>query len=470
MASAKTMLQKIVELHTVARNDDGDLLLYVDYNVVHEGPFYAFDGLAQERREVLRPAQTIAFADHYVPTTGRERGSAGIADPEARSMVERLQANAQRTGIVHYGIDHPQQGIMHVVVPELGMAHPGMVIVGSDSHTCTNGAFGALAFGVGASQVKHVLATQTLWFKMPRAMRITVDGELGAGVSAKDLVLAVIVRIGMAGGSGRAIEYAGEAVQALSMEARMTLCNMTIEAGARAGMIAPDQTTFDYLQDKPHAPQGEAWQQAHAFWKMLPSDAGAVFDSEVVLDGASVSPMVTWGTTQDEACGVGERVPDPASFEDPGRRSRAEHALAYMAIAPGTPVRDIAIDRVFIGSCTNSRLEDLRAAARVASGHKARVPAIVVPGSRTVKRQAEAEGLDQVFLSAGFEWRDAGCSMCTGSNGDLVPHGERCASTSNRNMAGRQGKGSRTHLMSPAMAAAAAVTGRITDVRELLGS
>lgn len=470
MPTAKTMLQKIVELHTVTRSDDGDLLLYVDYNVVHEGPFYAFDGLDREGRNVLRPAQTIAFADHYVPTTGRERGSAGIADPEARSMVERLQANAQRTGIVHYGIDHPQQGIMHVVVPELGMAHPGMLIVGSDSHTCTNGAFGALAFGVGASQIKHVLATQTLWFKMPRAMRITVEGKLGAGVSAKDLVLAVIARIGMAGGSGSAIEYAGEAVRALSMEARMTLCNMTIEAGARAGMIAPDKSTFDYLRDKPYAPQGAAWQPAREFWETLRSDPGALFDAEVVLGGASVPPMVTWGTSQDEACGVDERVPEPASFDDAGRRSRAVHALAYMAIAPGTPVRDISIDRVFIGSCTNSRLEDLRAAARIAHGRKARIPAIVVPGSRTVKRQAEAEGLDQVFLDAGFEWRDAGCSMCTGSNGDLVPHGERCASTSNRNMAGRQGKGSRTHLMSPAMAAASAVTGRISDVRELLGS
>lgn len=470
MPAAATMLQKIVELHTVARSDDGDLLLYVDYNVVHEGPFYAFDALAREGREILRPAQTLAFADHYVPTTGRELGSAGIADPEARSMVERLQQNAQRTGIVHYGIDHPQQGIMHVVVPELGMAHPGMVIVGSDSHTCTNGAFGALAFGVGASQIKHVLATQTLWFKMPRAMRITVSGALGSGVSAKDLVLAVIAHIGMAGGSGSAIEYAGPAVSALSMEARMTLCNMTIEAGARAGMIAPDAATFDYLRDKPYAPQGPAWEKARAFWETLPSDPDAVFDAEVAIDGSRVPPMVTWGTSQDEACGVCDRVPDPASFDDAGRRARAEHALAYMGIAPGTPVRDIAIDRVFIGSCTNSRLEDLRAAARVASGRKARIPAIVVPGSRTVKRQAEAEGLDRIFREAGFEWRDAGCSMCTGSNGDLVPRGERCASTSNRNMEGRQGKGSRTHLMSPAMAAAAAVTGRICDVRELTGS
>jgi 3-isopropylmalate/(R)-2-methylmalate dehydratase large subunit len=469
MPTAKTLLQKIVDLHTVTESDDGDLLLYVDYNVVHEGPFYAFDGLAREGRDVVRPAQTLAFADHYVPTKGRERGSAGIADPEARSMVERLQKNAERTGIVHYGIDHPQQGIMHVVVPELGMAHPGMVIVGSDSHTCTNGAFGALAFGVGASQIKHVLATQTLWFKMPRAMRITVNGQLAAGVSAKDLVLAVIARIGMAGGSGSAIEYAGAAVSALSLEARMTLCNMTIEAGARAGLIAPDEKTFEYLRNKPHAPQGSAWNEARAFWETLPSDPGAAFDTEVAIEGSGVAPMVTWGTSQDEACAVCDPVPDPASFEDSGRRSRAEHALAYMGIVPNTPVRDIAIDRVFIGSCTNARLEDLRLAAQVASGRKARIPAIVVPGSRTVKRQAEAEGLHDIFLNAGFEWRDAGCSMCTGSNGDLVPAGERCASTSNRNMEGRQGKGSRTHLMSPAMAAAAAITGRISDVRDFIG-
>ncbi len=465
-----TMLRKIIDLHTVTRSGDGDLLLYVDYNVVHEGPFYAFDGLAREGRDILRPLQTVAFADHYVPTTGRARGSAGIRDAEARGMVERLQSNAQRTGIVHYGIDHPQQGIMHVVAPELGMTHPGMLIVGSDSHTCTNGAFGALAFGVGASQIKHILATQTLWFKAPRAMRLTVNGELATGVSAKDLILAIIARLGIGGGSGSAIEYAGHAVRALSMEARMTLCNMTIEAGARAGMVAPDEKTYEYLRSTPYAPQGAAWEQAQEFWASLPSDPGAEFHTEIEMDGSKVAPMVTWGTSQDEACGVDETVPDPASFADPGRRARATHALAYMAIEAGTPVSNIAIDRVFIGSCTNARLEDLRAAARVADGHRARIPAIVVPGSRTVKREAEAEGLHEIFLRAGFEWRDSGCSMCTGSNGDLVPRGERCASTSNRNMEGRQGKGSRTHLMSPAMAAAAAIAGRIVDVRPLLRS
>ena len=463
---AATLLQKITDLHTVTRTEDGDLLLYVDYNVVHEGPFYAFDGLAREGREVLRPSQTLGFADHYVPTVGRERGTAGIADPEARAMVERLEQNAERTGIVHFGLSHPQQGIMHVVVPELGMAHPGMLIVGSDSHTCTNGALGAVAFGVGASQIKHVLATQTVWFRQPRAMRITVGGELGAGVSAKDLALAIISRIGMAGGSGYAIEYAGSGVRALSMEGRMTLCNMTIEAGARAGLISPDEKTFEYLQGKRHAPRGDAWDQALAFWKTLPSDKGAVFDAEIRMNGSDVQPMVTWGTSQDEASPVSDNVPDPRTITDSARRLRAEHALAYMGLEPGTRISDIAIDRVFIGSCTNARLEDLRDAARVARGQKVRIPAIVVPGSMSVKREAEAEGLHEIFRNAGFEWREPGCSMCTGSNGDLVPKGERCASTSNRNMEGRQGKGSRTHLVSPAMAAAAAIAGRLADVRE----
>lgn len=461
-----TMQQKIIDLHTVTRTEDGDLLLYVDYNVVHEGPFYAFDGLAREGRDVLRPSQTLGFADHYVPTVGRERGTAGIADPEARAMVERLEQNAERTGIVHFGLSHPQQGIMHVVVPELGMAHPGMLIVGSDSHTCTNGALGAVAFGVGASQIKHVLATQTVWFRQPRAMRITVGGELGAGVSAKDLALAIISRIGMAGGSGYAIEYAGSGVRALSMEGRMTLCNMTIEAGARAGLISPDEKTFEYLQGKRHAPRGDAWDQALAFWKTLPSDKGAVFDAEIRMNGSDVQPMVTWGTSQDEASPVSDNVPDPRTITDSARRLRAEHALAYMGLEPGTRISDIAIDRVFIGSCTNARLEDLRDAARVARGQKVRIPAIVVPGSMSVKREAEAEGLHEIFRNAGFEWREPGCSMCTGSNGDLVPKGERCASTSNRNMEGRQGKGSRTHLVSPAMAAAAAIAGRLADVRE----
>jgi 3-isopropylmalate/(R)-2-methylmalate dehydratase large subunit len=467
--AARTLLSKIVDLHTIATREDGERLLYIDTNVVHEGPFYAFDGLKREGRSVARPMQTVGFADHYVPTLGREKGSAGIADAEARGMVERLAENAQRTGIVHFGIDHPEQGIMHVVAPELGMAHPGMVIVGSDSHTCTNGAFAALAFGIGASQVKHVLATQTLWVRPPRAMRIAIDGALARAVSAKDLALAIIAKIGMSGGAGSAIEYAGSTVDAMGMEGRMTLCNLTIEAGARAGIVAPDEKTFEYLRGKPYAPSGDSWAEALAFWKTMRSDEGAVFDSEVRLDGSAVQPMATWGTSQDEACAISGRVPDPRDIDDAPRRARAEHALRYMDLAPGTLLSDVAIDRVFIGSCTNARLDDLRAAAEIARGRKARIPAIVVPGSMSVKRAAEAEGLHEIFQSAGFEWRDPGCSMCTGANGDLVPRGERCASTSNRNMEGRQGKGSRTHLVSPATAAAAAVTGRLADVREIVG-
>lgn len=464
----RTMLEKIVDLHAIERRGDDEVLLYIDYNVVHEGPFYAFDGLQREGRRVRRPRQTIGCADHYVPTTRRELGTAGIADPEARAMVERLESNAARTGIVHFGLAHPDQGIMHVVVPELGMVHPGMVVVGSDSHTCTNGAFGALAFGIGASQVKHVMATQSLWYRMPRQLRIDVDGRLPSGVSAKDLALAILARIGIAGGNRSSIEYAGSAIDGLDMEGRMTLCNLTIEAGARSGMIAPDDATCAYLRGKPHAPRGADWDAAHAFWRTMGSDAGARWDAVVSVDAARIAPMVTWGTCQDEACGIDERVPDPRSIEDPGRRARAEHAQRYMELAPGTAMQDIAIDRVFIGSCTNARLEDIRTAARVARGRRARIPAIVVPGSMGVKRAAEAEGLHEILLGAGFEWRAPGCSMCTGSNGDLVPAGERCASTSNRNMEGRQGKGSRTHLVSPAMAAAAAIAGRLCDCREFL--
>ena len=465
---AKTLFDKIWNLHLIAQPEaDGEALLYVDWNLVHEGPFYAFDGLRQDNRAVRRPAQTLAFADHYVPTTQRTLGSAGVADPEARTMIEQLAANAARTQIIHFGMQHRQQGIMHVVGPELGLAQPGMLISGADSHTTTYGAFGALGYGVGASQVKHILATQTVWYRRPKQMRVTVDGALPDGVTAKDLILAVIARIGIGGAQGHVIEFDGSAIAALSMEARMTVCNMALESGARAGMIAPDQTTFDYLHTCQYAPQGAQWDAALAFWKTLPTDADAAYDVSVRLDASALAPMVTWGTNQDEAAPVSGRVPDPASFADPERRTRAAAALDYMQLAPGTLLSDIRIDRVFIGSCTNGRLEDLRAAAQVASGRTATVPAIVVPGSMSVKRAAEAEGLDRIFLAAGFEWRDPGCSMCTGSNGDKVPAGERCASTSNRNFVGRQGRGSRTHLVSPAMAAAAAVRGRLTDVRAL---
>jgi 3-isopropylmalate/(R)-2-methylmalate dehydratase large subunit len=464
----KTLFEKIWHLHLVARpQDSAESLLYVDLNLVHEGPFYAFDGLRQERRPVHRPEQTVAFADHYVPTTRRDQGVAAIADAEARVMVEQLARNAAATRIVHFGLEHPEQGIMHVVGPELGMAQPGLLVSGADSHTSTYGAFGVLGFGVGASQVKHILATQTVWYRKPKVMRITVEGAVPPHVTAKDLILAIIAKVGIGGAVGHVIEYAGSAIRALSMEGRMTVCNMSIEAGARAGMIAPDEKTYAYLKGRRHVPQGAAWEQARAFWQTLPSDPGASFDREVSLDASVLEPMVTWGTNQDEAVPVSARVPDPASFADPERRKRAQAALDYMELAPGTPVASIRVDRVFIGSCTNARLEDLREAARIARGRKAVVPAIVVPGSTSVKRAAEAEGLHEVFLHAGFEWRDPGCSMCTGSNGDKVPAGERCASTSNRNFEGRQGRGSRTHLVSPAMAAASAISGRLADVREL---
>jgi 3-isopropylmalate/(R)-2-methylmalate dehydratase large subunit len=468
MSRPRTMFDKIFEMHSIRERGEGEALLYVDYNVVHEGPFYAFDGLYQEGRSIRRPAQTVAFADHYVPTLNRERGLDGIADPEARVMVEQLEKNAARSGIIHFGMDHPQQGIMHVAAPELGFVQPGMVVTGSDSHISTNGAFGAFGFGVGASQVKHILATQTVWLRRPKVMRISVDGKLGAGVSAKDVILAIIEKIGISGGAGYVIEYAGSVIRGLTMEGRMTLCNMSIEAGARAGMVAPDEATYAYLLDKPYAPHGKARDDALAFWRTLPGDAGAVFDREVELDGCAIEPMVTWGTCQDEASAISASVPDPQKLADPARRIRAEKALAYMKLKPGMPIRDIRIDRVFIGSCTNARLEDLREAAGVVGGRKVVVPSVIVPGSQSVKRAAESEGLHEIFLGAGFEWRSPGCSMCTGSNGDRVPPGERCASTSNRNFEGRQGRGSLTHLVSPAMAAAAALTGRLADVRDFI--
>jgi 3-isopropylmalate/(R)-2-methylmalate dehydratase large subunit len=468
VTESRTLFDKIWDLHLIAQPAPrGEALLYVDWNLVHEGPFYAFDGLKQSGRKVRRPLQTLAFADHYVPTTQRELGSAGASDSEARNMIDQLAANAKRTQIVHWGINHEQQGIMHVVGPELGLAQPGMLISGADSHTTTYGAFGALGYGVGASQVEHILATQTVWYLRPKQMRINVNGFLPIGVTAKDLILAVIAKIGIGGGAGHVIEFSGKAISALSMEARMTLCNMSLESGARAGMIAPDDTTFSYLHASHYAPKGHAWDKALQFWKSLPTDDGALIDLEHSIDASLLEPMVTWGTNQDEAVPVSGRVPDPATFTDANRRIRGEVALQYMQLKPGMAIQDIKIDRVFIGSCTNGRIEDLREAAQVAKGRKALVPALVVPGSMSVKRAAEAEGLDKLFIEAGFEWRSPGCSMCTGSNGDKVPAGERCASTSNRNFVGRQGPGSRTHLVSPAMAAAAAICGHLADIRTL---
>ena len=468
VSEARTLFDKIWDLHLIAQPaPKGEALLYVDWNLVHEGPFYAFDGLKQSGRKLRRPLQTLAFADHYVPTTQRELGSAGASDSEARNMIDQLEANAKRTQIVHWGINHNQQGIMHVVGPELGLAQPGMLISGADSHTTTYGAFGALGYGVGASQVEHILATQTVWYLRPKQMRINVTGHLPIGVTAKDLILAIIAKIGIGGGAGHVIEFAGSTISALSMEARMTLCNMSLESGARAGMIAPDDTTFSYLHATQYAPKGPAWDKALQFWKTLPTDDDARNDIEHSIDASELEPMVTWGTNQDEAVPVSGRIPDPATFSDPKRRVRGEAALQYMQLKPGMAIQDIKIDRVFIGSCTNGRIEDLRQAAHVAKGRKAVVPTLVVPGSMSVKRAAEAEGLDKLFIEAGFEWRSPGCSMCTGSNGDKVPAGERCASTSNRNFVGRQGPGSRTHLVSPAMAATAAISGHLADVRKL---
>jgi 3-isopropylmalate/(R)-2-methylmalate dehydratase large subunit len=462
------MFEKIWARHVIATRGGDEALLYIDRNLVHEGSFHAFGALEKEGRKVRRPRQTFAVADHYVPTLGRERGLAGVADPEIRGMIELLERNARAHGIAHFGIDDPRQGIVHVVGPELGITQPGLTITCGDSHTSTHGAFGALAFGIGASQLKQILATQCLWQKKPKTLRITVDGRLAPGVTAKDVILAIIAEIGTAGATGHVIEYAGSAIRALTMEGRLTVCNMSIEAGARAGMVAPDDTTFEYLAGREYAPRGADWDRALAIWRTLPSDEGARFDREVRLDGARLEPIVTWGTSPEEAAPVSGCVPDPDRFADPDRRAHAIQALAYMDLRPGTPLTEIRVDRAFIGTCTNGRIEDLRAAAAVLKGRKAVVPAWVSPGSTAVKRQAEAEGLDRIFRDAGFEWRASGCSSCAAMNGDAVPAGMRCASTSNRNFEGRQGKGARTHLMSPAMVAAAAVTGHITDVRTLL--
>ena len=463
---ALTMFDRIWNRHVVAE-EEGELLLYVDRALIHEGSSHAFAALAAQQRRVFRPRQVFAFNDHYVPTTGRERGVKGIANPEIRDMVLKLAANAAEHGITLFGIDDPRQGILHIVPPELGITQPGLLIVGADSHTSTHGAFGCLAFGVGASEMMHVMSTQTIWQRKPKTMRIVIDGARGFGVAAKDVILAIIARIGAGGATGHVIEYAGSTITAMSMEERMTVCNMSIEAGGRAGMIAPDATTFAYMANRPYAPAGKAWDDALAVWQALPGDAGAHYDKVVEIDAAELAPMVTWGTSPEHALPITGQVPDPRNARDATAGAEITAALDYMALTPGTRLADIAVDRVFIGSCTNGRIEDLRAAAEVAKLGRAKVAAWVVPGSRSVQRQAEQEGLDRIFIAAGFEWRDPGCSLCTAINGDQLRPGERCASTSNRNFRGRQGTGGRTHLVSPAMAAAAALTGRLTDVREL---
>jgi 3-isopropylmalate/(R)-2-methylmalate dehydratase large subunit len=461
-----TLLDKIWTAHSIIVRPDGFTLLHIDRHLVHDGSSNAFRKLKERGLAVARPDRTFATPDHYVSTLGREPAS--INEPHRRSMVEDLDANAKASGVTLFGLSDRRQGIVHVVGPEQGLSQPGMVMVCGDSHTATHGALGALAFGVGASEVAHVLATQALWQSKPKNMRIRVDGTLAAGVHAKDVILAIIARIGAAGGTGHVIEYAGTTIRALSVEGRLTVCNMSIEAGARAGMVAPDDTTFEYLGGRPYAPKGADWDKALAHWRALPSDPDATFNREVSLDAAEIAPMVTWGTSPEAAAPITGRVPDPAAVTDATRRDNMERALAYMDLKPGTPLSDIAIDRVFLGSCTNSRIEDLRVAAKLADGRRAVIPAMVVPGSGLVKAQAEAEGLDLIFKRAGFEWREAGCSMCVGMNGDLVAPGERCASTSNRNFVGRQGKGARTHLVSPAMAVAAAVAGKLTDVRQIM--
>jgi len=457
------MFEKIWSRHGVAEGPGGHVLLYIDRHLLHEGSTSAFGRLAKSGRAVRRPDLTFATADHYVLTSP----GSPAPDAEVRSMVESLGQHTGQQGIVYFGVGDARRGIVHIIGPEQGLTLPGITLVCGDSHTATHGAFGALAFGIGSTEVEHVMATQTLWQKKPKVLRITVEGRLPDGVNAKDVILAIIARIGAGGGVGHAVEYAGSTIRAMSMDERMTVCNMSIEAGARAGMVAPDETTFAYLQGRSFAPRGDAWGKALAYWETLPSDADAKFDREVELSASEIAPTVTWGTSPQDALPITGRVPDPAAIGDDARRESMERALAYMGLRPGTPLSEVTVDRVFIGSCTNSRLEDLRAAARVVKGRRAMVPAWIVPGSGLVKRAAEAEGLDRVFVEAGFEWREAGCSMCVGMNGETAREGERVASTSNRNFEGRQGKGARTHLMSPAMAAAAAVTGRLTDVRRL---
>ena len=465
-SSPRTLLDKIWDAHVVRELEDGRSLLYIDRHLVHEvtSP-QAFEGLRISGRAVRRPDLTFATVDHNVPTTARHLP---IADPLARQQVETLRSNASAFGVPLFDFDSGRQGIVHVIGPELGLTLPGTTIVCGDSHTSTHGAFGALAFGIGTSEVEHVLATQCLAQQKPKAMRITLTGALSQGVTAKDVALALMRHLGVSGGSGHALEIAGPLVASLSMEQRMTICNMSIEAGARSALIAPDATTFAFLEGRPHAPQGAEWSAAVERWTALVSDPGARFDAEVTIDVSALAPLVTWGTRPDMVEPVTGRVPDPAAAASDADAKAMERALAYMGLTPGTAIEAVPVDRVFIGSCTNARLEDLRAAASVVRGHhvNTRVRALVVPGSQQVKADAEREGLDRIFADAGFEWREPGCSMCLGMNDDVLGEGERCASTSNRNFEGRQGRGGRTHLVSPAMAAAAAINGHFTDVRQ----
>jgi len=467
MSAPRTLFEKIWSRHVISMRGSDEALLHVDRNLVHEGSFHAFGALAAAGRKVRKPHQTFAVADHYVPSVDAPSRIEAVPDPEMREMIELLERNSRRHDITHFGIDDPRQGIVHVIGPELGITLPGLVITCGDSHTSTHGALGSFAFGVGASQLNQILATQCLWQNKPRTLRITVDGRVGAGLTAKDIILAIIAKIGTGGATGHIVEYSGSAIRQLGMDGRMTVCNMSIEAGARAGMIAPDDRTYEFLAGRDYSPQGALWDKAVKYWSTLPTDDGAAFDREVSLDSNRLEPMVTWGTNPEDAVSITATVPDPANVADTDKRRHMERALAYMGLVPGTRMQDIAIDHAFIGTCTNGRIEDLRAAVEMLRGRKAVTRGWVSPGSTAVKRQAEAEGLDRVFREAGFEWRASGCSGCAAINGDVIPAGKRCASTSNRNFEGRQGKGARTHIMSPAMVAAAAVTGRLTDPRSL---
>jgi 3-isopropylmalate/(R)-2-methylmalate dehydratase large subunit len=464
--SARTLFRKIWDAHVVEQNGAGPALLYIDLHLVHEvtSP-QAFESLRVAGRPVRRPDLTVATMDHNVPTL-----AGPITDPLARAQLDALQQNCEDFGVRLFATGSGREGIVHVIGPELGLTQPGMTIVCGDSHTSTHGALGALAIGIGTSEVEHVLATQTLPQSLPKTMEVAFTGELPFGLSAKDMVLAAIGQLGVAGGQGRVLEYTGAPIRALSMEGRLTICNMSIEAGARAGLVAPDDVTFAYMEGRPAAPSGAAWERALDEWRALPTDDGAEFDDRTTVDVSRLKPQVTWGTNPGMVASVDDVVPDPSDFADPDERDAVERALRYMNLTPGTPLVDVTIDKVFIGSCTNARIEDLRTAAQVVAGRRVAdgVQAIVVPGSAQVKRLAEDEGLDEVFVSAGFEWRRAGCSMCLGMNPDILAPGERCASTSNRNFEGRQGAGGRTHLVSPAMAAAAALAGRFADVRELV--
>lgn len=466
MAQPRSLFEKIWDRHSITTNEAGQSLLFIDRHFCHELSFHAFNMLHDNNRTVRHPERTFAIPDHYTPTTGLD--DSDYVDTDTKALVQNLISNAELNKLNLFGLGDERRGIIHVVGPEQGITQPGTIIVCGDSHTSTHGALGALAFGIGASDVSHVLATQTLWQPKPKSMRVTVTGKRPTGVTAKDVILTLIGHIGAAGGTGHVIEYVGPAIQELSVDQRLTVCNMSIEAGARAGMIAPDDTTYNYLRGRPFAPQGDNWERAEEYWRSLPTDEDATFDREETLDAASIEPMVTWGTSPEDVLPIGGAIPDPAQETDPKRQDALNHKMDYMGLIPGQPILDIKVDRVFIGSCTNSRIEDLRDAASILNGRTARIPAIIVPGSGLIRAQAEQEGLDKIFESAGVEWRPAaGCSMCIGVNGDFVKNEERCASTSNRNFEGRQGRGARTHLVSPAMAAAAAVTGHFTDVRKM---